>query len=800
MNNEEKEIYIPKHEISLAVIAKDSEETLAQMFESVKDARFEEMILVDTGSKTPKTKEIALAYGAKVYDWQDPRPEFFKKYDFISDFSAARQYSFDLCTNDYVFWLDADDMLKNGFMLHEFLDFSIDIFGPHVALAMKYIYRKDVRGNVQVDQDRTRLVYKPSFFWTERIHEEIVSYEEVKFLSAPEDLCVIHNARMDEEIFRKKNFRNITISEAELSETGKLSERIWKHLGLSYQVEGRYQDAIHCYDQFLNGSTWNKDIYLVSCEKAICLLRLGLYLKAKEVALIAADLCPQYPQAYLALADCCLHYLQYDKALHYCSLAEKHEEKNGIMDNPTQNKLRLWLVRYLAFKECKKYELAKECLLKIQNEYLDQKRLNESLALLDEKIRKQRFFDAYTHVVKELAQEGDKEKLHKFFEFSPSSIKGFEEYSFLKREKRPKDKPSIAFVCPYITFSPEDVNRGVGGSEEAVIFLSHCLSRLGFYVDCFVDKYQGKKHRGEINWYPYHAIQDVDYYDHIILWRSPELVDLNWETPNLYFWCHDVQSTANWNRERVKKLKKFIVLSKFHRSTVPNIPDEKIIYSPNGLWAPHYADLFKVEREANRVCYTSIATRGLSNILQIWPNVHEITGAVLHTYYGLQDVHKRLVANSLADQMEIERVFSLLLKTPGIVQHGMIGQKELAEENAKASVWFYPTMFPEVDCISAKRAQANGAIPVCSNFAALRETVQHGIRIEPSPEMLSQAKSALIELLQDPQRQEKIRAPMIEWARSYFPWENVARNLAKELEGELWQEKLSPTLEVPTSL
>lgn len=84
--------------ISLCMIVKDEEETLARCLESVKEA-VDEIIIVDTGSRD-RTKETALKYTNQVYDyvWRD-------------DFSAARNYSFSKASCTYCMWLDADDVL-----------------------------------------------------------------------------------------------------------------------------------------------------------------------------------------------------------------------------------------------------------------------------------------------------------------------------------------------------------------------------------------------------------------------------------------------------------------------------------------------------------------------------------------------------------------------------------------------------------------------------------------------------------------------------------------------------------------
>ena len=86
--------------LSLCMIVKDEERTLERCLNSVKSF-INEIIIVDTGSKD-KTKEIAKAFNAKIYDFK-----------WINDFAAARNFSFRKATSDYILWLDGDDFINS---------------------------------------------------------------------------------------------------------------------------------------------------------------------------------------------------------------------------------------------------------------------------------------------------------------------------------------------------------------------------------------------------------------------------------------------------------------------------------------------------------------------------------------------------------------------------------------------------------------------------------------------------------------------------------------------------------------
>ena len=86
--------------ISLCMIVKNEEAVLARCLDSVRGA-VDEIVIVDTGS-TDRTKEIARGYTDKVFD-----------FEWVDDFSAARNYAYAQATMDYQMWLDADDVVSS---------------------------------------------------------------------------------------------------------------------------------------------------------------------------------------------------------------------------------------------------------------------------------------------------------------------------------------------------------------------------------------------------------------------------------------------------------------------------------------------------------------------------------------------------------------------------------------------------------------------------------------------------------------------------------------------------------------
>lgn len=87
--------------LSAALIVKNEERFLGTCLRSLKDL-VDEVVVVDTGS-TDRTRDIAIAEGARVYD----RP-------WTGDFAAARNEAIDLARGDWILYIDADERVSDG--------------------------------------------------------------------------------------------------------------------------------------------------------------------------------------------------------------------------------------------------------------------------------------------------------------------------------------------------------------------------------------------------------------------------------------------------------------------------------------------------------------------------------------------------------------------------------------------------------------------------------------------------------------------------------------------------------------
>lgn len=173
--------------------------------------------------------------------------------------------------------------------------------------------------------------------------------------------------------------------------------------------------------------------------------------------------------------------------------------------------------------------------------------------------------------------------------------------------------------------------------------------------------------------------------------------------------------------------------------------------------------------------------RGLDIVLWIWEKIKEqIPDATLDICYGW-DLFLKAYGNN-PERMAWKAKLDELMKQPGITHHGKIGQDKMKELRSKMDIWIYPTYFEEIFCIGAVECQRDGVVPCVINLAALKETVQSGVKVDGDiykPEVRQKFIDEIIKLAKDKQRLETEREKGKEFAKQ-FAWEKIAKGWTEE--------------------
>jgi len=283
------------------MIVKNEEAVLARCLDSVKDA-VDEIIIVDTGS-TDTTKSIALKYTEKVYD-----------FEWVNDFSVARNEAYSKATMEYQMWLDADDVVaendkKKLLSLKETLDPAIDI------VTMKYLTHFDDHGNPILISTRERLTKRKNrYIWQDPIHEYIPMAGNVFY----SDIEIHHKSiHKDERSGRNLNIYN------ELEASGKpLTPRQQYYFARELKDHSQWAKAVYYFEKFLDSQKgWAEDNIATCYCLSICYNALGDHQKVLPILIKSflydaprAEICSEIGYYYKRLKN-------YSTALKWFNLA-----------------------------------------------------------------------------------------------------------------------------------------------------------------------------------------------------------------------------------------------------------------------------------------------------------------------------------------------------------------------------------------------------------------------------------------------------------------------------------------------
>ena len=347
---------------------------------------------------------------------------------------------------------------------------------------------------------------------------------------------------------------------------------------------------------------------------------------------------------------------------------------------------------------------------------------------------------------------------------------------------------TIAIVCfqGESTWSKKSIRDGIGGSEEAVIYMSDELSRRGYRVTV----YNGKSDEivnDKLKYVPFsHWNTHPVIYDIVIMWRNYKGGTMGLDFGNkVYLWFHDICITNN-NKEFLfenKDIYGILWLTKWQRQNyvnlLPCLKDTEEMICGNGIVREQF-DKDILPRDNPWSCiYSSNCERGLIHLLRAWPLIKEyFPKATLDIYYDwVFYVYKK---------DDIERLKFLLDSNESydVKYHGKVGQDELHEKMRRTSLWIYTNTFAETFCITAIKMQASGVYPISTREAGLQETVLFGEPLPDQPKRGHQdlykqwGSDCLHSILRQMGRAQNItikdREIMRDTMLNHFTWKHVA--------------------------
>jgi O-antigen biosynthesis protein len=292
--------------LSLCMIVKNEEKFLVNCLKSIRDI-VDEMIVVDTGS-TDRTKDIATAFGAQVFD-----------FPWTGDFSTARNYSLEQANCDWILILDADEVISN--LDHKRLLKIIDK-GKQKSVAFDIVtrnylgksgaagwmendgsYPQEEKGIGWYASNKVRLFRNNGLVRFENpIHELLEA--SLNQAGIPIEKCTIpihHYGRLDHDKVLAKGLDYYQLGRKKLEERGGGDYTSLRELAIQACEIGKFEDAIDLWKQAL---ALRPDTVEALFNLAYNYIQLGKYQDALQASKRAVELSPKTKDAVLNYALC----------------------------------------------------------------------------------------------------------------------------------------------------------------------------------------------------------------------------------------------------------------------------------------------------------------------------------------------------------------------------------------------------------------------------------------------------------------------------------------------------------------
>lgn len=611
--------------LALAMILKGDEpvETVERCLSTI--AKWVDGIFITITTPDQGVSEICKKYGAFIdeqpykfhreatqeeIDWLKGSfgyEPYLKVGDKVFLFDAARNHNFDQIGKEYdwILWMDADDVFRAGQNIREVMQDAVKKNAESVFL--NYIYQAVIEDGkikqILIQHTRERFIKNNGAYrWIAPIHETLI--EQRQTVKIGSDKCdVLHlttDVKMREAITRNMKTLELSIYDTQARDPRPIwylakayfdlkdKESLLKMIGLTkiYLYGSKEYD-------YSNRSGWGEERsqaweYLSEAYRI-----LGEYDSSITCCLNAMRESYKFPSIYLNLGLSYLMKGDWEASLHWVKQAlNVPPPQSTLVSNPRDLKARALEITYHATLNLSLLDEARLAAEELLDLFPDSQEMINRVRFTHNLTQEREATKSIVLLAKYLEAIGEKQKLQLLINAAPSTVANNPFLVDLHKKVFPPrkwDDNEIAIVCGqgYTSWSPkllENPNGSfMGGSEEAVVYLSKELAKLGWKVHVYGDPGSDEGEYQGVIYHPYYKFNHLDEFNILVAWRQPAFVDGNYKAKKMYLWCHDLLNSLDFTPERVTKWEKIIVLSPFHRSLIPNVVDEKVLISANGI-------------------------------------------------------------------------------------------------------------------------------------------------------------------------------------------------------------------------
>jgi len=218
------------------MIVKNEEVNLEGCLQAIANY-MDEIVIVDTGS-TDSTKEIALKYTSKVFDYQ-----------WNNDFAEARNFAINKSSNEFILMIDSDEIIESIDM--EEIERLIEKYPTKIGRLLRINEYTRKGTHYKFNERVNRLFSKNYYRYEGMIHEQIISFEAVEEKTYYIPLIIRHSGYEGDLSTRKlKTERNINLLKNALVLKPEDPYLLYQ-LGKSYYMEEDYTNACNYFEQAL---------------------------------------------------------------------------------------------------------------------------------------------------------------------------------------------------------------------------------------------------------------------------------------------------------------------------------------------------------------------------------------------------------------------------------------------------------------------------------------------------------------------------------------------------------------------
>lgn len=766
---------------------------MRELLESLKRSfltPIDEVLVVDTGcTDGGVTVETCLRYGARVVDgthlkrdigpmvkeWCPEALKVFGDSDLTSgcilSFAEARQLACDEAKNDIQFWIDSDDILyeKKPGQLRSAVE---RVFTKQEAnsIFLDYLYAFDAKdGSLTSIHKRERIYDRRLYYWAGRCHETAIPKPGVlapkAAYFADMETAILHKKpRPEVDKIHPCDIRNYVIIRNELEEDFRAGNnpdpRTVFYMGNAARGLQRDAEAITFYKQLLERSGSRDDRFAAAYYIA------GIMVggKARRPAdgldwyFQCIQIKPEDPRGYFGLARAYFQLHRHQEARHWFKVGRTLPSPDQSLHNfdPRHINVLPFQMEALASKELGDEQGAIDAVNELTANSPNHPETKDVQSYIGNWIAGRKLVDSVDRLVMN-AQPRDRDEARRVGLEVTRHLKEIPEELEDKGLAKPEPEDTraghdLVFFCGKAPepWGPDSGKAGIGGSEKAVINMAKRMATRGFRVTVFANvPVDQRGDRDGVRWLHFGSFDFKRPRGTLILWRTPEALELPCPAERRILWCHDVQDQARWNDVRVQLADEVWVLSEYHATTLGKWREKlgsKLRITRNGIDSAFFRSLAVSDKECDwhsseDVVYSSSPDRGVLTAILGFKRAKEEKRidpeAKLHICYGFTKMYlKQAAKHEYAHIPDIGReihmwdywkkVLQTVDNSDDIVWHGRIGWEDLAKLMRSCRTWLYPTRFPEISCMSAMEAQAMGCHIVATDTAALKETILWG--------------------------------------------------------------------------